>query len=118
MQEDACVRLRRILKIALIPEQAFVIEKRIALRVPIAGDFQRGRFGEIVFDQRVSLRVSVHEVAVTARLIVKSVEARSVRVDDSVPVAVQADAGAMIHVDEQSGLGRLLGTQRRQTDAK
>ena len=94
------MRLRRILKIALIPEQAFVIEKRIALRIPIARDFQRGRFGEIVFDQRMSLRVSVHEIAVAAGLIVKSVEAGGVGVDDDVPVTVQANAGAMIYVDE------------------
>jgi len=40
----------------LIPDHPFVIEQRIALSIPVARHFERGRFAEIVLHQLVVSR--------------------------------------------------------------
>jgi len=53
----------------------------------------------------------VHEVAVNAQLIVKTVQAARVGIDDGMPVAVEVDVDAMVHVNEECWLWRILSAE-------
>ena len=44
------VFLGLISKVALIPDRPFIVEKRLALRIPVARHLQLGRLGKVVLD--------------------------------------------------------------------
>src|ERR1035441_5541826 len=56
MKKDTVMLARLVVEIPLIPDHPFVIEERIALRVPVARHSKRGRFAEIVLHQLVVTR--------------------------------------------------------------
>src|SRR5579859_3770150 len=120
VKEDACVRFWLVLEISLVPQQPFIIVERWALRIPVARDAQRWRFVEIIFHERtVGQVVAVHKKAVRTVLSVESVKTRAIGIHDSVPISVEADRGAVIHVGQQGGsrrLGKGAAGQRRRAN--
>jgi len=76
-------------EVAFVPEGALVVEECGALGVPVAGDFEGGGLGEVVFEARAGGGGVVFGVVGGA------VE---VGVEDEVPVAVEGD--------EEGGGGR------------
>ena len=102
-------------EVALIPKQAFVVEERFMLRVPVAGNLQGGRFAEVVLDQAMAagLRSAVEEEAILSYLAMEVIEAAVVWVDDVVPVSVETERLAMIGVDQNGGRLGLPDAPRR-----
>jgi len=66
MEECLVARYWLICEVALIPQQAFVVEQRVMLCVPVPGNFQGRRFAEVVLDQAIAagLRSAVKEIAI------------------------------------------------------
>ena len=118
VKEGALVGLLLVGEVALVPEGAFVVKEGVFLGVPVAGDFEGGRFAEVVLGV---VLVLVEEVAVFAKFIVEGKEAGAVGIDDGVPIAVEADLLAVVDVDEERlvgsfvdlglGQGRMLGPE-------
>ena len=84
-------------EVAFVPEGALVVEECGALGVPVAGDFEGGGLGEVVFEARAGGGGVVFGVVGGA------VE---VGVEDEVPVAVEREGGAAVEGDEEGGGGR------------
>ena len=51
LEKQAAVRAKRVVELALVPDRPLVIEQLGALRVPVAGNLERRRAGEVVFDE-------------------------------------------------------------------
>jgi hypothetical protein len=98
-------RDRLISEIALIPKQAFVVEERFLLRVPVAGNPQRWRLAEVVLQQAIAagLRHAVEEKSILANLTMEVIKAAVVGIDDVVPVSVEAFRVTMIGIDQHGG---------------
>ena len=104
VKEGALVGLLLVGEVALIPEWTFVMKERVFLGVPVAGDFEDGRFAEVVLGV---VFVLVEEVAVFAKFVVEGIEAGAVGIDYGVPIAIEADLLAVIDVDEEGFVGSL-----------
>jgi len=104
MQERSGVGFGLKVEIALIPDQAFVVEKLGALCIPVSGYFQCGGLCKIVFDQVIASRLggAVQVKPILAQFVVKSIQTGLVRIDDEMPVPVEAHALPMIHIDQNS----------------
>ena len=99
------------LEVALVPDDAFEAEEGWVLRVPVAGNLQRGCGGEVVL---VVMRaagdvgVGVLGVAVVLDRAVCVVQVAGRRlIDEVVPVAIERGDGAMIDTDEKRVQRRL-----------
>ena len=105
VDEEVRVRLRVVLEVALIPEQAFEVEERIFLGVPVAGNVEGGRSGEVILNERTAGDVvRIFRVAVQAGVVGVRSPAFTVRVGDVVPGSVETGLCAVVDVDEQRGL--------------
>ena len=102
MKENSAMLARLVVEVPLIPDHPFVIEQRIALSIPVARHFERGRFAEIVLHQLVVSgdRCFVQNVPVMTQFTMERKQAVGIWIDHCVPIAVQAHALAVIHVDQ------------------
>ena len=104
--------LALILEVLLVPDRAFVEEQRVALRVPIAGNFQRRRLREVVLHQFVAgPRLLVKKVAIGTCLHAEVEISVVVGIDDRVPVAIETDGRPMVRIDQQGWLA--VGRRRK-----
>ena len=94
MQERSVVGLGLKVEVSLVPDQAFVVEKLGALRIPVSGHLQRGRLCKIVFDQVIASRFggAIQVKSILAQFMVEGIEPGRIWIDDVVPVAVEAHA--------------------------
>ena len=93
--------LALILEVLLVPDRAFVEEQRVTLRIPIAGNLQRRRLGEVVLDQLVACPgLLVEKVAIGSRLHAEVVVPVVVGIDDRMPVAVETDGRAIVRINQ------------------
>ena len=92
MKEDAGMFLGLVSEVTLIPDGAFIVEERLALGVPVGGDFEGGRFAEVIFGGELvaGLGLAVEEPAVGFLLMVKAEEAVEVRVRRWRPIGRRA----------------------------
>ncbi len=105
VQESANVGLDLVLKILFVPDRALVEEERIELRVPVAGNFQRGRLGKVVLHQLAAgVGLFIQKVAVAPRLHAEVVVPVVVGIHNKVPVAVKADGRAAVGTNEKRRL--------------
>jgi hypothetical protein len=106
VEEGAGVGFGRVLKIALVPDWPFVVEKLGALGVPVTRDPECGGVGEVVV-LRVTVGVerSVHEEAIFSEILMEVVEPCGVLVDDDMPVPVEGGGRAVVDVDQERGVG-------------
>ena len=81
-------------EVAFVPEGALVVEECGALGVPVAGDFEGGGLGEVVFEARAGGGGVVFGVVGGA------VEVGG---EDEVPVAVEGEGGSAVEGDEEGG---------------
>ncbi len=92
------------LEVALIPEHAFVEEDVLVLRIPIGGDRDRGRLGEVIFQQLAAARpVKIAGVAFGAGLGRIIAPAIAIRIDNVVPWTVEAGRRPVVDVHQQCG---------------
>jgi hypothetical protein len=98
-------RNRLIGKVTLIPDESFVVEERVVLRVPVTGNFEYRRFAEVVLDQATAacLRSAIKEKAVLSYLSMEVIKATVVGVYDVVPIPVKTECIAMIDINQYSG---------------
>jgi hypothetical protein len=106
-------------EVALVPENAFEVEELRNLGVPVAGNLDSGRGGEIVFlvvlADQIGMRIEC--VSVVVDLAVAGIQLAGGRgVDEVVPVSIKAGDGAAVNADEE-GLERLLGDSGKQQQA-
>jgi hypothetical protein len=105
VEKGAGVALGEVLKVALIPDGALVVEEVGTLGVPIAGNLECRGVGEVVVLRMAEgVEGSVHEEAVSAKLLMKGVKTGAVLIDDDVPVAVERSGRAVINVDEEGSI--------------
>ena len=108
VKENARMFLGLISEIALVPDGAFIVEERFALRVPVAGHFQFGSCGEVVFGGKgiVGLSFAIQKPAIGLDLVMKTEEAVEVWIDDGGPFAVERSGWAAISAGKDDGRGR------------
>jgi hypothetical protein len=114
VKERAHIGLGLVSEIALIPEHTLVAKQCRILRVPVPGNFERGRCCEVVFLHSTFAhqgRVLVHPVSAVMHGSVRAVKASSCHVDEVVPVAIEAGSGTVVHIDQQR-VQRLLRKAR------
>lgn len=99
-------------KVALVPDDALEAKERRLLSVPVTGDLESGRGGEVVFRivwAGVDIGVGVEGVAIVADLAVAGVEVAGGRlINQVVPIAVERGDAPMVDADEKRSQ-RLLG---------
>jgi hypothetical protein len=106
VEESAGLGPGSVLEVLLIPNGAFVVEELGSLRVPVARNLKRGGDSEVVvLGMAVGVERGVHKEAVFAEILMKIVEACGVLIDDSVPVFIQGDGGAMVHINKKCSAG-------------
>ena len=101
VHEGAHAWLWLVVEVFLVPEQPFVKEEVLALRVPISRYLQDGGGREIVLEQVGSVEVGVLGEAVQVRLVGIVAPAVAIRVDDVMPRTVEADRRTVVDVDQE-----------------
>ena len=106
VEEGAGVGVGGVLEVLFVPDRAFVIEEGRALGVPVAGDFECGCVGEVVvLGVARGIEGDIEEEAVFAEILMEVVKPGGVLIDDDVPVAIKGGGGAVVDVNEKSGVG-------------
>ncbi len=119
MEKRARSRLGLCVEVALVPENALKVEELRDLRIPVAGNLDRGRGGKIVL-----LVVPAHQVGMGIQCVPVVVDLAIARVkrsgrrrvDEVVPVSVKTCDRAAIDADKE-GLQRLLAESRKHQQA-
>jgi hypothetical protein len=104
VQEYPLARSFLVLEISPVPQRPFVEHQQFALRIPISGNVQRGRTCEVVLDRLCGFglgQVSCKSAA--SCLPIRVVQTISIRIDDHVPLAIEAHAIPVIHGSQHRG---------------
>ncbi len=77
MEKHMRMRLGLVSEVLLVPDRAFVEHERFALRVPVAGNLEFRRLGEVIFGGKriAGLRFVIHEVAILLLFMMKAEKA-------------------------------------------
>ena len=92
-------------EVSLIPDRPFVKEERLALGIPVAGNFQLWRFAVVVLSRKriIGLGLAIEKPAVGLFLMMEAEEAGEIGIDNGGPFAVERKGRPAVGGGERHG---------------